>query len=235
MRRWEGKSIKVDVLYSRMGIAQQIWVGTEGGSLLVDAGDGVLRDLVCNGFDASQIRGMIFTHGHFDHMGGVHSVLGFLKMIGREELLLIVAPKGCREVFSIVDNFKRCYVNSIPFEISIKECEPQEVFQIGDMTIKAYPVVHCGSTKGSGILDPIPAVGYRISCGGETVSISGDTGFCASLKELVKGADLAILEATVSNESGVSEEFLEKVHLSEEMAKEIGKLAKDFILVHKHG
>lgn len=230
---WQGESIRVNVLYSRAGIAQHIWIESENGSILIDTGDGILRDLLSNKLDPDRIRGIVFTHGHFDHVGGLHSLLGFLRMIGREELLPICAPKGCGEVFSIVDNFIRCYPDTIPFKISCKEVQPGEVFQIADMKIKAYTVVHCGSIKGSGILNPIPAMGFRISHKGETIAISGDTGICPSLKELVKGADLAILDATYQRSAEVSKESLEKLHLSEDLAKEIGKLAKDFILVHK--
>jgi ribonuclease BN (tRNA processing enzyme) len=233
IQSWQGKSIRVNILYSSAGIAQHVWIESENGSILIDTGDGILRDLLSNKRDPNQIRGMIFTHGHFDHVGGLHSLLGFLRMIGRKELLPICAPKGCREVFSIVHNFIRYYPDTIPFEISCKEAQSQEVFQIAGMMIKAYPVVHCGSIKGSGILNQIPAMGYRISHKGETIAISGDTGICSSLKELVKGADLAILDATYQKSATASKESLEKVHLSEDLAKEIGRLAKDFILVHK--
>jgi hypothetical protein len=156
-----------------------------------------------------------------------------MRMKERKEPLFIFAPDGCKEAFSIVDNFVQCYPETIPFKIVCKEVQPDEVLQIADMTIKAYPVVHCGSTKGSGILKQIPALGYRISYKGETIAISGDTGMCSSLKELVKGVDLAILEATLQTSVGVEKEMLEKVHLSEDLAKEIGTLAKNSILVHK--
>jgi len=233
VQSWQGKSIRVSVLYSRAGVAQHIWIESESGSILIDAGDGLLRDLVSNRLAPNQIRGIIFTHGHFDHVGGLHSLLGFFRMKGREELLPIYAPKECKEVFSIVNNFIRCYPDTIPFKISCRGVQAQQVFQIADMMIKAYPVVHFGSINGSGILNQIPAMGYRISHKGETIAISGDTGICPSLKELVKGADLAVLEATYQKSAKVSKELLEKVHLSEDLAQEIGKSAKDFILVHK--
>ncbi len=110
---------------------------------------------------------------------------------------------------------------------------PREVLKIARMTVKAYPVLHCGSTERGGILDPIPALGYRISFKGEAIAITGDTGFCPALKELVKGADLAIIEATHEISTDVDQETLERVHLSEDLAREIGALANKFILVHK--
>jgi len=233
VQSWQGKSIRVKILYSRPGVAQHIWIESENGSILVDAGDGIVRDLLSNKLDRDQIKGIIFTHGHFDHVGGLHSLLGFLRMEGRGKSLPIFAPKGCTEVFSTVENFKMYYPNTIPFKISCKEVQPKKAFQIAGMMVKAYPVIHCGSIKGSGILNQIPAMGFRISHKGETIAISGDTGICPSLKELVKGADLAILEATYKKGAKVSEESLKKLHLSEDLAKEIGKLAKDFILVHR--
>jgi ribonuclease BN (tRNA processing enzyme) len=233
IQSWQGKSVRVNILYSRAGIAQHIWIENEIGSVLIDAGDGILRDLLSNKLDHNQVKGIIFTHGHFDHVGGLHSLLGFLRMKGREELLPVCAPQGCKEVFSMVDNFVSCYPETTPFQISCKEVQAHEAFQIAGMVIKAFPVVHYGSIKGFGMLNQIPAMGYRISHKGETIAISGDTGICSSLKESVKGADLAILEATYRKSEGVSRESLEKVHLSEDLAEEIGKLAKDFILVHK--
>lgn len=76
-------------------------------------------------------------------------------------------------------------------------------------------------------------MGYRISYKGEIIAISGDTGICPSLEALVKNADLAILEATFKNSKEVKEESLRKEHLAEDVATEIGKLAKEFTLIHK--
>jgi ribonuclease BN (tRNA processing enzyme) len=233
VKSWQGNNLAVKVLFSLAGVAQHIWIEDDSGAVLVDAGDGLIRDILSCKLDAERIRGVIFTHGHFDHMGGLHSLLGFLRMIGRKETLPIHAPKGCTEVFSIARNFMNCYPDTIPFEISCKEVHPGEIFRIGGMTIKAYPVVHCGSIEGAGILDPIPALGYRISYQKESVAITGDTGICPSLRELVGGADLAIIEATHEKSKEVSQETLEKVHLSADLAEELGKLAKKYILIHQ--
>jgi len=52
---------------------------------------------------------------------------------------------------------------------------------------------------------------------------------CQSLKKLVKNADLAILEASAKEKTTE----ISEVHLSIEEAREIGKTAKEFILIHK--
>lgn len=200
---------------------------------MVDSGDGVLRDILRRDLKFERLRGILFTHGHFDHISGLHALLGFLRMVGREEPLPIITPKGCIEVLNMVDAFLRSYPDTIPFDISLRELPDQEVLLLGGMEIKASSVVHCGSIKKAGILGPIPALGYRISCQGESIAISGDTGLCPSLKPLIRGADLAILDATYKTNAEAGRKALRKVHLSEEVAGELGKLAKDYILVHK--
>ncbi len=233
VRSWRGEYLTVHILYSTAGIAQDIRISNEKGFILVDAGDGVLRDLVARRRNINEIKGIFFTHGHFDHVGGLYSILGFLRMIGRVDRLHVFAPEGCTEVFSIVDGFTNSYSTTISYEVLCTSVRPQEVVQVAGMSIEAYPVLHCGSTKDSGILAPVPAMGYRISYKDEKVAISGDTGNCPSLKELVGGADLAILEATYRNRKDVGEEYLQKVHLSRDLATKLGETAEEFILVHK--
>lgn len=230
---WHGKNIGVVVLYSRAGVAQHIWLSTHEHAVLIDTGDGLLRDLLDNNLDLKRLRAIIYTHGHFDHVGGLYSLLGFLRMIGRIEPLHIFAPKGCTEVSATIDNFMKSYSHTTPFETVYKEILPREVFRIAEISIEPYPVIHCGSTDEGGILDPVPALGYRLTHGDEIVAISGDTGLCSSLKGLVSGADLAIIESVYERSEDADNETLDKVHLSEDIAKDLGKLAKEFFIVHK--
>lgn len=229
---WRGRNLRVEVLFSRAGLAQHIWVDNGHGSILVDAGDGCLRDLIEQDLPVEKLRGLFFTHGHFDHMGGLHSLLGFFRMVGRTEPLPVYAPESCTEVFAAVQNFKRCYPDTIPFDIIIHENKANEILTAGDMNIVAIPVIHAGSTDSAPIQAPIPAMGYRVRCDSESVAITGDTGLADSLADLVTGADLAIIEATYPGDEVPAAAMLDRVHLSEVAARKIGALAKQYILVH---
>lgn len=233
--RWQGKNLRVEIPFSRAGVAHHVWVGSEQSSILFDAGDGILRDLLTLGISPQQIDAIFITHGHYDHMGGLHSLLGFMRMIGRSKPLPVYMPEGCQEARRSCESFEECYAVSTPFDIEIVDLSLHQQITISDISVVPYPVVHCGSIVGGEILDPIPAVGYRISLGNETVAISGDTGDCDSLRELVKDVDLAIIEATYLSSSGKDNRLLRNVHLSEDLARGIGAMARDYILVHQGG
>ncbi len=233
MQTWQGKHIHVSILYSRAGIAQQTWLNNAHGAVLVDAGDGTLRDILAHALDLKTLQAVVFTHGHFDHISGLYALLGFMRMIGRKGVLCVYAPQGCAEVLPVINEFSRNYSDSLPYEIQYNEVGAEETFQVCGMTVKAYPVVHHGSVEGQEVLEQIPAMGYRISYHGEIVALTGDTGLCYAVKQLVNGADLAIIEAVYESSSTMSEEVLQKVHLSLDVAAEIGRLAKQYMLIHQ--
>ena len=114
----------------------------------------------------------------------------------------------------------------------VQEVEDRGEYQIGDIRVGVRSVVHYASTEIRGLLHKDPAVGYRLFYHGQAIAISGDTGVCRTLTELVRGADLAFIDATLTKEEA-TEELLEKLHLSEEKAEEVGQLAKEYLLIHR--
>lgn len=230
---WRGKIFNVEILHSRAGLAQQIWVENDNEAILIDCGDGCLRDILNCKLKLEKLSGIVITHGHFDHVGGLHSLLGFLRMISREQKLRIISPENCTEVSSILGSFLGVYNESMSFKIEHNKHQDHDEIIIGDMVISAREMIHCGSKKSGKILNQIPALGYRVSSGGEEIAITGDTGLNNGVRELVSDTDLAIIEATFRNSADVDDEIIKHVHLAEDIAHDLGKLARNYVLVHK--
>lgn len=231
--KWENDEVRVDVMYSAAGIGTDILVTSKftGKYLLLDVGDGVLKDMISFvGTDFVEELDIIsITHGHFDHSGGLFSLLGFLRMLKRKTSLDVVFPVGCTEVSRTIDVFKECYHDSTTFQLRTQEVMDNVGFDTDFFKISVREVEHFGLENTSGEDHLMPAVGYRVRIGDTIVAYTGDTRMCDGARETVKGADLAIIEAT--HEKHPDDE--PRVHLSIKEAEDLGSLAKEFVIVHQ--
>jgi ribonuclease BN (tRNA processing enzyme) len=234
---WKKRKIHVDILYSIAGLATQILIKKLDDlySFLIDCGDGTTRDIVNSGIDFNKLLGVAITHGHYDHCSGLHSLLGFLRMIGRVDDFYIIYPDGCIEVEGMIKNFQTCYQESIPFTIVSKKISSQsETFKIKEfLTLKAVQVIHYGSTLKYGIGTRIAALGYEITVNNLKIAYSGDTGPTDTLKTIfTEKTDLGIIEATHPDDSWVKDKK-NRYHLTEKEAKEYTSVCRDQIIIHK--
>jgi len=220
-------NVAVHVLYSAAGVATTVAVENRGGYLLLDCGDGALRDLLEARLKPARLEGVAVSHGHFDHVGGLHTLFGFLRMVGREDALPVAYPAGCVEVEAFLDGFFGLYPDA-PFAVERMPLGDGDEKKLDRWTVRAYAVKHRGSTA-AGVGKPIPALGYRVGLGGVSVAFSGDTGPSENLRKLCEGADLALVEATWGKRDL---RLNPRIHLSRAEAEGYGRLAKRFGLIH---
>ncbi len=212
--------IETDVLYSASAIGTQILLKSEGKSVLVDVGDGTVRDLTSRGFDFGSLIGVLITHEHADHTGGLFSLLHFMKHMPKTDPLRILTPRPAKYLAEFVK--PPLMYSKPPFEIKVVEVEEGVNVELGPFFIQPFRTAHVDlSSIGYSIRDP---TGYR-------VVVSGDTVATARLRQAVLGADLAILESTF--EDGQEEYAKEFGHMTLSQAKSLGKLAKKTLLVHQ--
>lgn len=231
--RWENDEVRVDIPYSAAGVGTTIVVTSKftGKILLIDVGDGAVRDLLLsNSLDfVNEINLIAITHGHFDHVGGLWTLLGFLRMLKRKEELNILVPTGCTEVNNIVKGFKECYFETLPFQINVLSLQHGSGFDTDFFKIKAIGVEHYGMENSTDRDILMPAMGYRVRVGQSVICYTGDSRMCRGLDDLVTDVDLAVIEATYEQHPDTSR----KVHLTEIEARELGRKAKEFVLIHR--
>jgi ribonuclease BN (tRNA processing enzyme) len=237
-QQWENDEVKVDVLYSAAGVATNIAILSKftGKMLLLDVGDGTLRDLLARGSVnfVNELNLIAITHGHFDHVGGLYALLGFLRMLHRTEPLGILAPRCCTEVEHLLKVFKECYSETTPFQIRLHEVQYGTEFDTDFFKVQATEVEHFGQ-EFAGLPDAaereevlMPALGYRVKVGATEIAWTGDSRMCSALEDLVRNADLALIEITKRKEPDTKR----RVHLTKEEGERLAKLAKNHLLIH---
>jgi len=228
--RWEGNDLVVEILFSQAGLATQVLVGAGSTYLLFDAGDGTLRDLLKRGISPKKLAGVFITHGHADHMAGLWGLLGYLRAEGHTESFTIWYPQGACEVTEVLAAFRRCYGSTIPYELAEHPLSDGELVRLENVEVLARKLEHWHSIQGKP-LAPAPALGYRITFLGQTVAITGDTAFHPGLEDLLRGADLALIEATLDD--GAPRLQRAKLHLTLCSARRLARLAKAAVLIHR--
>ena len=227
--QWRGKGITVTLLHSRAGLATQVLIQTLEATLLFDAGDGTLRDLIRTGVPHQDLTGVYFTHGHADHVAGLYALLGFLRSEGHELPVRIWYPEGSREIECILGAFRDAHWDSLPYLVEAHPLADHQAVRIGEVEVFARRVEHWHSIRGE-LLSPAPALGYRITFRDETVAISGDTAPCPALVDIVRDADLALIEATLGDEAPLDQRT--HLHLTTKAAHDLARLARRAWFIH---
>jgi ribonuclease Z len=226
--KWHKEDFSIKIFCSIPNIATGILIKAGESAFIVDPGDGILRDLNKE-IGTKMILGvssLFITHGHHDHVGGVWSLLTYLRVMRKTTPLNIYYPKGCIEIESIYKAFKKVYHNTITYPIVLKEISSHKSFKHKNIFVRPFPVIHKEFLPDGVSTRQVPALGYKFKYADKSICYGGDTAYCDTLVKMAKDSDLAIIEA------GHEDDTPDDMHMTMTEAKQIGRSAKEYFLVH---
>ena len=181
---------------------------TSDALLQFDLGSGVLGRLTALTAPES-VSGLFLSHWHFDHTADIPVLMYRLEAL--KQVLPVFAPEDPdSSIFRIV---------------SAAACFDLKVIRPGD-----HLVCHDAEITVNTARHPVPAVGFRVSCGGKDFGYTGDTNTIPSLAEDYRGCDLLLADGLFP----VSAWAEEKPHLSAELAARLAQEAGIGQLVITH-
>lgn len=156
--------------------------------LLLDCGSSSPAGFARCSINPDQLDGVIVSHLHGDHFGGIPYLLLAGKYLHRRTRpLLCVGPQGLQQrVEQVFDTlYPGVQKDGLGFAVTYRVLDPAAVMEIQGVRISCVPVVHGGGAQ---------ALGIRVEIGGRIVSYSGDTEWTEQLPLLARGSDLFICE-----------------------------------------
>ncbi len=173
------------------------YIESKDTKLLVDAG--LTGKYITNGLmdidiDAKNIKGILVTHEHSDHIKGIGV------MMRKFDIPLYVSENTWEEIKDKLGNLKGK---------KIEIFNGYEDFAIGDVLVKPYSISH----------DACDPVGYSFKSGNSKISITTDLGYISEdIIDEIKDSDLLVIESNHDEEMvkvGRYPWFLKKRILSE--------------------
>ena len=168
-------------------------VSAGGQIFLVDCGRGVLMRAAAAGVGAAGVTALLLTHLHSDHITDLSDVITtrWVTTIGPNPLP-IIGPPGTKQVVEATlaalapdISYRIGHHADItePPRLEVHEFTDGQVWDSAGVRITAAPTDH----------RPVePTLAFRITHGGESVVLAGDTVPCATLDELARGANMLV-------------------------------------------
>lgn len=217
----------------RAGIASLVEYGGE--RYLVDAGEGVVRQLAQAGIDASTLSTIFLTHLHDDHTAGLPALLSFSWTRGGRPVLLVGPPRTQALLDGVlafmepnveIRSAERPYAR-LPRDLySARELQPADVWSSGAVRVAVLENTHYHFRPDSAARRN-RSYALRFTTPDRAIVFTGDTGPSAELVAFAAGADTIVAElassADVRNVPGDVRAHMLTEHLS---PTEAGLLAK---------
>ena len=155
-------------------------------TMLIDASSGtvILRQLEAAGIPLGGVRHLFVTHRHFDHVGGLATLLGALAAVPEASITVHATPAtlaSLRELLALTIPGVEDWLGE---RLLWRELVPGQPVWAADAEVTPFGVDH-----------GIECVGFRVDREGSAMTFAADTRPCENVVWYAKGAGLLVHEA----------------------------------------
>jgi len=172
---------------------------------LVDAADGVAHRLAGAHVAIWNVNNLLISHLHFDHMGGLYSLLGLRFQTAAPKPLHVYGPPGTIAMVegllvAMAPAMEAAYgvpgAKTMPIEqlVVAHEISSGDVFELGTTKVTTVANTHYSFVPGSELAAKYQSLSFRFETSDRTYVYTGDTGPSDAVTELAKGADVFVAE-----------------------------------------
>lgn len=196
-----------------------ILVQCGGVNIVVDLGLGSLHGLLREGLSHADVDLVVLTHFHTDHTAELASFLFAANYdeTPRDTPLALAGGEGLGRFVDALGGLYGNWMAARGYARRLAELKPGDALNAGPVLLEAGPASH----------DP-SSVSWRLTFGGASVVITGDTGPDEGLTSFASGADILVAEASLPHDRPAP------YHLRAEDAAALAKKAKVGKLVLTH-
>ena len=197
--------------------------------LLIDVGGSPAHRLLAAGWSLDQLKAVLLTHRHPDHLYGFPSLIQTLVLTERTDRLVVYGPREALDISRALLRTVRLSSADRPFPVEwgyLPAGRPGGPFALGSLVLDTIPSDHC-----------VESVAVRISAddGARRLIYTSDTAPFPALVDLARGADVLIHEATyLARDAALARSY---GHSTAAQAAEVALKAgaKKLVLVHLEG
>lgn len=162
--------------------------------MLVDAGDGVVAQLLRSGTVLAEVEHVALTHMHWDHILGYPAFVWGSWTAGRSRLHT-VGPAGTADMHRrLVADY---YADQADWAIDLGYPASGWRDVVVDDVAAGWSTEldGCIVSAGAVVHPPMAALAYRFEFEGRSLVISGDTAYCDELVGFASAADVLVVDA----------------------------------------
>ena len=179
----------------------------------LDLGSGVLSRLTALTAPES-LTALLLSHWHFDHAADLPVLMYRLEALGfgvSGKQLPVYAPADDSSALRKIVSAAACF--------RLTDIAAGDTLSLGNCTVRVGEARH-----------PVPAVGFRIECGGRVFGYTGDTNTLPSLASFYRGSHLLLADGLFPSANWTEQ----KPHLSAALAASLasGAGAERLVLTH---